>query len=78
MIEEFKARPYVPAVLIADIYTALEDNANAFIWLEKGRAARSPVLMFTRVAPSHDTLRKDPRFNVLMKKIGFPVECADE
>ncbi len=78
VIEELKARPYAPAVLIADIYTALEDNANAFVWLEKGRAARSPVLMFTRVAPSHDTLRKDPRFNVLMKKIGFAVESADQ
>ena len=78
VVEELQALTCIPAVLIADIFTALEDNCNAFVWLEKARSARSPILMFTRIAPSHDALRLDPRFALLMKKIGFETPVVDD
>ena len=78
LIRELEALASVPAALIADIYTALEDNANAFIWFERARTAGSLRLIFTRVAPSNDELRRDPRFAVLMKKIGLPMPAAED
>jgi len=41
-------------------------------WLEKALADRSNGLVFLQVEPELDSLRSNPRFVVLLKKLDFP------
>jgi hypothetical protein len=39
--------------------------------LEKGLEVRAPQMTYLNVDPMLDSLRDDPRFNALLKKVGF-------
>ena len=52
---------YTAPVEIAWVYAALGDNANAFEWLDRARAAHM-FLGFPRLDPRYDPIRNDPRF----------------
>ncbi len=41
-------------------------------WLE--RAERNPLLLLAKTNPRLDPLRSDPRFQDLIRRIGFPEE----
>ena len=75
ILEQLKAlskERYVVPVDIALIYTGLGDRDSAFQWLEKAyqeRAARITELS----EPHFDSLRSDPRFADLMRRIGLPL-----
>jgi TolB-like protein/Tfp pilus assembly protein PilF len=75
ILEELTARSnerYVVPLDIALIYTGLGDRDSAFQWLEKAyqeRAARITEL----AEPHFDSLRSDPRFADLMRRIGLPL-----
>ena len=56
---------------VAWIYAALGEKELALSALEKGVAARSPLMPYLKVDPILDSLRDDPRFNELLRKIGF-------
>jgi tetratricopeptide (TPR) repeat protein len=62
---------YVPATMIAQIYTGLGETDLAMEWLEKAYEQRDPQLFRIKVVPSVDPLRSDPRFIALLKKIGL-------
>jgi eukaryotic-like serine/threonine-protein kinase len=62
---------YIDPYLIALVYIALEDNTEAFAWLEKAREARSSRMLWLDVEPKFDPIRSDPRFKVFREKIGF-------
>jgi len=66
-------RRYVPPFDIARVYIGLNDHDRAFAWLVKGFAQRCSRLIWLNVFPALDTLRADPRFFVLMKRIGLPI-----
>ena len=57
---------------VADIHAWRGEADAAFAWLDKAVVARDPrmtdVQFFTYLQPLHS----DPRWNVLLKKIGFP------
>ncbi|HSM36730.1 MAG TPA: protein kinase [Longimicrobiales bacterium] len=61
---------YVAPGLIAMIYGALGENDLAFQWLDRAYEGRDTFLTKLR-APFFDQLRADPRFDVLLRKIGF-------
>jgi TolB-like protein/Flp pilus assembly protein TadD len=63
---------YVPAYYIASIYGALAEKDMAFTWLERAYAERDPQLTYLLLDPFMDPLRADPRFNVLVDKVGLP------
>jgi TolB-like protein/Tfp pilus assembly protein PilF len=63
---------YVPAVNIAQIYAGLGDNEQALAWLEKACDERAVWIPFLNVDRKFDPLRSDPRFQELLKKVGFP------
>jgi tetratricopeptide (TPR) repeat protein len=60
------------AYLIACIYAALDDKDQAFEWLGKARVAREFRLIWIKVDPKMENLRKDPEFAKILKEMGLP------
>ncbi|MGH9841666.1 MAG: tetratricopeptide repeat protein [Blastocatellia bacterium] len=56
---------------IAIIYEGLGAKEQAFAWLEKGSEPEAGYLTLLKVDPILDSLRSDPRFNELLKRIGL-------
>jgi TolB-like protein len=56
---------------MALVYAALEENDKAFLWLEKSYEKHEESLCSLKIDPKMDPLRSDPRFNVMLKKIGL-------
>ena len=52
-------------------YAGLGDKDQTMAWLDKAYVEHSNVLTSLRVHPSFDFLRSDPRFQTLLKKVGF-------
>jgi TolB-like protein/DNA-binding winged helix-turn-helix (wHTH) protein len=63
---------YVPASSIAFIYAGLGEKDQAFAWLDKGYEQRSFQMQWIKIEPRWDGLRSDPRFEDLMRRMGFP------
>jgi TolB-like protein/Tfp pilus assembly protein PilF/predicted Ser/Thr protein kinase len=61
---------YWPAGVAAD-YARLGDKDKAFVWLERAWNERTGWA-FLKVQPEWDSLRSDPRFADLLRRIGFP------
>ncbi len=55
----------------AAVYVGLGENDQAFAWLEKDFQARSGLLAWSRWAPPFDSLRSDPRFADLLRRMGL-------
>jgi tetratricopeptide (TPR) repeat protein len=62
---------YVQPVWIAVIELGLGDKSQAFDWLEKGYADRSWWLVNLKVDPFFDSIRSDPRFSDLLRRVGL-------
>ena len=63
---------YVSPGELAVLYAALGEREQAFKSLEKGFAARDLQLQFLGIDPAFDSLRDDPRFADLMRRVGLP------
>lgn len=63
---------YVSPYFVALIYTGLGDRDQAFVWLEKAYEERHPYLTLINVEPVFDSIRSDPRFANLLRRIGLP------
>jgi TolB-like protein len=50
------------------------DTDEAFTWLERGYRERDPQMIILKAHPAFDPLRSDPRFDDLLRRIGFPEE----
>jgi eukaryotic-like serine/threonine-protein kinase len=57
---------------LAVIYDALGMRNEAFAWLEKAYAERERFLPFIASEPHFDSLRPDPRFQDLLRRMGLP------
>ena len=62
---------YVSQYAIASIYAALGKNDQAFEFLEKAFKERDRSLLLLKIDPRVDSLRTDPRFTVLLEKVGL-------
>lgn len=56
----------------AIVYAALDEKDQAFAWLEQGYKGRAIALTGLKSAPTYDSLRPDPRFADLVRRVGFP------
>lgn len=70
-LNELSKRRYVLPYFIATIYTGLGEKDQAFAWLEKAYDESHPGLALVNVDPKFDTLRSDPRFAELLRRIGL-------
>jgi tetratricopeptide (TPR) repeat protein len=61
-----------PAYQYAEIYGQWGTRAKALEWLEKALQVRDPGLAMLRVDPFLDPLRKEPRFQAIMRELKFP------
>ena len=55
----------------AQIYAGTGEKDLAFQWLDKAYAERNPLLAYAKVMPYYDSLRPDPRFGTLIKRLGL-------
>jgi Flp pilus assembly protein TadD len=56
---------------LAAVYAGLGDKDQAFAWLEKDFQTRSGLLAWARWTPVFESLRSDPRFTDLLRRMGF-------
>jgi TolB-like protein/Tfp pilus assembly protein PilF len=70
-LEELAKRIYVPPFSMGLICTALGDTTVAFEWFEKAYVARNEWLNWWKVAPVIDSLRADPRFQDLLRRLNL-------
>jgi TolB-like protein/Tfp pilus assembly protein PilF len=70
-LAELSRTKYVSPYDIAIIYTGLGEKDLALKWLEKAYEERA-VRLLELPDPAFDTLRSDPRFQDLVKRIGLP------
>jgi tetratricopeptide (TPR) repeat protein len=57
---------------IAGCYAMTGAVDPAMEWLERAYREREPFLAHLKADPSYDPLRSDPRFQDLLRRIGFP------
>lgn len=70
-LEERYVRQEAPAMYLAAVYAGLGDNGQAFVWLERDLQARTGLLAFITFFPGYDTLRDDPRYTDLLRRMGL-------
>jgi hypothetical protein len=63
---------YVSPANLALIYGGLGDKDRTLEWLDKAYAERSPTLSLLRVTPAFESVRTEPRFRLLVTRIGLP------
>ena len=67
-VRQKQVSPFLPAV----IYAGLKENDKAFYWLERAYQERSNWLTLLKVGRRLKGLKGDPRYDDLLKRIGFP------
>jgi len=63
---------YVPSVLVAATCVRVGDKECAFRWLEKGFDERDDLMINLKVEPVFDSIRTDPRYQELVRRVGIP------
>jgi TolB-like protein/DNA-binding winged helix-turn-helix (wHTH) protein/Tfp pilus assembly protein PilF len=62
---------YISPLEIALIYVGLGRKTDAFQWLDKAYVERSDLLIYVNVDPRFDSIRSDPRFQDLVRRVGL-------
>jgi serine/threonine protein kinase/tetratricopeptide (TPR) repeat protein len=65
-------KDYVSPAELAILYTGLGDKDGAFQELERAYAVHDLQMKYLKVEPHYDSLRSDPRFKDLMRRVGLP------
>jgi serine/threonine-protein kinase len=71
-LKSISKETYVLSYRIARIYAALDQRDDAFATLEKAYEERDYYLPRLKVDPAFDSLRTDPRFADLLRRMGLP------
>lgn len=74
----FGSRRYVSPYDVAMIHVGLQENEQAFEWLQRAVEERSLWLGYLNVEPQLDSLRSDPRFQELLGHVGLLNDFANE
>jgi serine/threonine protein kinase/Tfp pilus assembly protein PilF len=68
---DLSKKRYVSPCGIATIYAGLGQKDNAFQWLDEAYEEHDHWMIYLRGFPIFDRIRSDPRFDILLKKMGF-------
>lgn len=74
ILDELAARAkqrYVPSYQVALVYAGLGEKGKAFDALEKAFDERSTLLSYLKMDPRFDSLRPDPRFQAMLRRLNF-------
>jgi TolB-like protein len=58
---------------IAEVFALRADRDHAFQWLERALVQREPALHAVKVDPAFNSIRDDPRYVALLKKMNLPL-----
>jgi TolB-like protein/class 3 adenylate cyclase len=61
-----------PAFYIAMVYAQMNDIDQTFEWLEKSYQDHEVEMYWLKVEPPFEPLHNDPRWQVMLDKVGFP------
>jgi serine/threonine-protein kinase len=70
-LEEMAKRQYVNSTALADIHLGLGEKEKALDWLDKSYQDQESACWYLKVDPIYDSLRNEPRFQALLKKVGL-------
>jgi len=70
-MDKLSRNAYVTNYYLASVQAALGDKDKAFESLESAYKERDGDLIYLNVDPKFDVLRSDPRFEMMLKKIGM-------
>ena len=70
-LKELSKRRYIAPSVIAALYADLGEKDESFSWLNKAYEEHDFILVLLKVEPMFDKLRSDPRFTVLLKRVGL-------
>ena len=70
-LEVKRAHDYLSPVELATVHISLGNNDRAIDWMEKAYEERRGWMAYLNVHPVVDPLRNEPRFKVLVRKMGL-------
>jgi TolB-like protein/tetratricopeptide (TPR) repeat protein len=62
---------FVPAGAFVNAYLGLGEKDQVFAWLNQAYKERSNSLRFLKIDPAYDSVRSDPRFAELLRRVGL-------
>ena len=66
----FRQRGF-PPVIFSEIHAALGDREKFFDCLNRGYEERNPLLAWVKVFPEYDSMRSDPRYDELLRRMSL-------
>jgi TolB-like protein/Tfp pilus assembly protein PilF len=70
-LAEVARHQYVSGYYFALVHLALGETIPALEWLERAAEDHSPLIVYVNVAPEFDSLRAEPRFQALLKRVNI-------
>jgi serine/threonine protein kinase/tetratricopeptide (TPR) repeat protein len=67
-----RTNKYISPAELAILYAGLGEKEQALAALERAYTARDLQLQFLNVEPHYDSLRSDPRFTDIVRRVGLP------
>ncbi|MBZ5496818.1 MAG: winged helix-turn-helix domain-containing protein [Acidobacteriia bacterium] len=61
----------LPSTVLAEIHGGLGDREKFFECLNRAYEERSPLLPWLKIYPEYDTMRSDPRYDELLRRLGL-------
>ena len=71
-LNDLSKQRYVTPYMVARIHAALGEHDDALCWLETAWQGRAAWMIFLKTDPHLDSLRPDPRFQDLLRRMNFP------
>jgi eukaryotic-like serine/threonine-protein kinase len=72
VLKDRASKQYVPSTNVARLYLLLGNKEEGFEWLETAYQRRETGIMYLKCDPIYDSIRSDPRFSDLLRRMGLP------
>jgi hypothetical protein len=70
-LNALSSQRYISPYDIAMVHVGLQENDEAFAWLQRALEQRSLWLGYLNIEPQLDQLRSDQRFQELLRRVGL-------